>query len=59
MKNQLTTSELISNFEFKNGNPMVDLSVTDNGDTITLTLEGVDSEEFPKPYDFNEYLGNL
>lgn len=56
MNKQITTSELISNFEFENGNPMVDQTIEDNGETITIILEGIASKEFPKPYDFDEYI---
>lgn len=60
MKKKITTSELISNFVFENGNPMMaEQNITDNGDTITITLEGIASKEFPKPYDFAEYLESL
>jgi hypothetical protein len=60
MKKQIKTSELISNFMFENGNPiMAEQNITDNGETITITLEGIASRKFPKPYDFDEYFKSL
>ena len=38
---------------------MVDQSIEDNGETITIILEGVASKQFPKPYDFDKYLESL
>lgn len=52
----MTTEQLISEFEFQNGNPIVDITIDDNGDTITINLEGVASQEFPKPGDFNTFI---
>lgn len=60
MKKRITTSELISDFLFENGNPMMaEQRIEDNGETIEIIIEGVASKEFPKPYDFNEYLKSL
>lgn len=55
----MKTEQLISEFLFQNGNVNADLSMIDNGETITLVLEGITTGQFEKPEDYDEYVKSL
>lgn len=52
----MKTENLISSFELENDNPMVDTTIIEGDQVITIILEGVASRDFPRPEDFDEWL---